>query len=764
LDQVKSDVLVCCIEHFKIFLIVVYHPYWGNVKQHQEIVEHLQIIIDKHVPHDYFLFVCGDFNDLRHYFDTFVVGNDLTQVVDITTRGKNTLDLLFVPSKTHSNSYEVSGHNPLGRSDHKVILLQPAKPNVVKRKIRIRKYSPKQIAIFGEKLSKVDWNTCLSIFEDVDEITSNYNDCLYSLFDQCFPLKTVTLSSKDQPWVTPKLKMLMAEKDRAFHKKNKTAYISLREQLDREIKHCRNQFYQTEFKRHNPWRTINKIMRKSQKHQTLSEVQATRLNEKFSKVFIQDDRKATLNGTKAPIALTISQAEIVKAIQSIKSNASGPDLIPGFIYRKFAHILAYPLSAIYNASMTQCKFPSCWKLANIVPIPKGQSDFRPISLLSFPSKVFEKIVSKNLILPHVLLNIKSNQHGFIPTKSVSTTTAVTLVKGEILNKVTSNGGYVRCLAVDFQKAFDRVSHTCILKQASLDFNIPENTCYWLKSYLEDRRQRVIFDNGNVTQWKECTSGVPQGSVLGPMLFCIIMNSYTPISPRTKSILYADDLTLTHSVGPGQSDELQAEILNLISWCNENKMKINPTKCQLLNTTFTKQTFQPIYIEHNLIQPSTEIKLLGVLISENMSSKSHGLSILKKCALGMAIIRRLRRTGLHNNSLWMAYLAFVRSHIIYCWPAICDMPTSIMQKYHALERQAQLLCGNPKTKSLSHQLNDICSNLIKQITRCRQNPLRCLFLERLPSSQHLRTQCQLLPMNRSNKVMKSFAKYYKLSTS
>jgi len=758
-DSSKSEVLVFTVEYFKVFILVLYHPYWGNVKEHENTLNYIQHILDTKKPHGFNSIICGDFNDLRFKLKNFEISNSLSQLVKVPTRKSEILDLIYVPTSLQGRYNTAEVKSPLGRSDHNVILLTPRSKTVHRNKIKIRDFSSKNMAKFGEMLVCIDWNKTLPINSDIDIMTNNYNLVLFSLYDKCFPLKTVTLSSDDQPWTTPKIKLLMAQKDRAFHKGQHMRYVSYREHLIRELESSKKKFFASIHSKRSPWDSINKIVRNKSRRNEINETQAENLNSNFSDVFLQRSATFKLNDDNLPINLTIMEHEVALTIASVKSNTCGPDNISGSIYKKFSTFLAYPLSIIFNSSLQQKKFPSCWKQANIVPVPKGKGEFRPISLLPFPSKVFEKIVLRNLLLPNITRSIKLNQHGFIPKRSLSTTTAVTLLKTDAVNKLTSKGGYIRCLAIDFCKAFDRVSHEHLIQQALFQLNFSPQICLWLESYLSNRKQRVIYGDAQATSWKECTSGVPQGSVIGPVLFCILMNSYEPLHSRSKVILYADDLTLLHYVSPNDVDNTNHEIKHLLDWCSKFCMTINTKKTKLLNISLAPRIFQPISMHDSTIEPVETLKLLGVTICSSLSSKEHGLQTLKKCAKGMAMVRKLKCAGIQNEALWLAYLSFVRCHMAYCWPSVCDMPQSVLKKYNIIEKQASLICNTKIKVPLNTQLTKLCINLMNQIGRNKNHPLRSLFNEQFLSNYNLRSHCPLVPVNRSTRVMKCFPKFY-----
>ena len=212
--------------------------------------------------------------------------------------------------------------------------------------------------------------------------------------------------------------------------------------------------------------------------------------------------------------------------------------------------------------------------------------------------------------------ISANQFAFVPDHFTGTSISVTILKCYVLNQLCSLGGSVRCIAIDFSKAFDKVSHKHLLEIAQNDFHLPLGFIIWLKSYLIDRKQRILHNDDKFTDWISCTSWVPQGSVLGPILFCMLMNSYEPLYPSTKAVLYADDLTLLHHTGLN-IDRSQMEIDHLVQWYSNNSMTINVGKCASMTFTFVDKVLMMSLFTNQKCQRLMSSNFLESL-SENSS--------------------------------------------------------------------------------------------------------------------------------------------------
>ena len=139
-----------------------------------------------------------------------------------------------------------------------------------------------------------------------------------------------------------------------------------------------------------------------------------------------------------------------------------------------------------------------------------------------------------------------------------------------------------------------MSHKRLLEVAQNDFHLPLGFVVWLKSYLIECKQQILHNDDKFTDWISCTSGVPQGSVLGPILFCMLMNSYEPLYPSTKAVLFSDNLTLLHHTGLN-IDRSQVEIDHLVQWCSNNSMTINVGKCASMTFTFNDKVLNDVFI-------------------------------------------------------------------------------------------------------------------------------------------------------------------------
>ena len=328
-------------------------------------------------------------------------------------------------------------------------------------------------------------------------------------------------------------------------------------------------------------------------------------------------------------------------------------------------------------------------MAQVIPIPKSEqlsnpTNYRPISLLSILSKLLERYVQTHL-LNHFedYSPLSAQQWGFSKGKS---TTGALLSTTHAWHMALEAGEDVCCVFLDLTKAFGKVPHSP-LSQTLADRGINAHLLNWLYDYLSQRSQYVVV-NGERSKCSNVISGVPQGSVLGPLLFIIYLDGITklPLHDGSCLLLYADDILLYRRI-QHQEDYLllQQDIATLELWLQQKYLQLNVAKCKYMVLTRKHHPIDPSHplaIQGAPIERAFEFKYLGVCLTHNLSWKSHILQISKKARKQAGIIYRTFYKYSNPDCLKQLYLSFVRPHLEYAtpvWDPYCSSHVDILEK-------------------------------------------------------------------------------------
>ena len=343
--------------------------------------------------------------------------------------------------------------------------------------------------------------------------------------------------------------------------------------------------------------------------------------------------------------LTFDTSDIEDAIDCIKPHSSCPDYeIPEIVLKKCKSKLSLPIKLIWERSLESCKVPSHYKFQQITPIHKKESkaypcNYRPISLTSHVIKIFERVIRKHLVDFLDKNNIiNSKQHGFCKGKSCLTQL---LAHYDEMIQNALDGKDTDVIYLDFAKAFDKIDHQVLIKKLKL-YGISGNLLLWLEDFLKDRTQGVSL-NGKMSLIELVLSGVPQGTVLGPILFLIYINDLADVARFSTCRSFADDTRLSKSVSCcSDMDLLQSDLNEVIKWSASNNMALNEDKFQFMSFSANNDKYFPVLpftnqiLEYETPQgfsilPENPVKDLGVLISSDFSWSSHIDEITSKAS-------------------------------------------------------------------------------------------------------------------------------------
>ena len=671
------------------------------------------IVGDLNLPHADWLTSFSNIPIEQSFIDSF---NDLSlnQLVDSPThKSGNKLDILLCNSNELVENLSVLDPHSLCKSDHYPITFTIKKAFSRKRTPKRTVYNFKKANwdAINRDLCSVNWTFLSST--DPDSSWKLLKSCLLNLCDRYIP--KVTIKSEFQPpWFDSDLFSACRKKERHRQKFKESQsfldelkFVTSRKHF-KKLSSCKirdNLFnnddpalitkkfwahvkYQSNSCRIPNCVSYNNQLRLRPKDQ--AELFNNFFFDQFSEPSCYDVDISYDNDSNFDIAF--DHRKVRKLLSDINSNkAHGPDGIHGKILKNCAVGLAFPLTCIYKVSYNCGYLPEEWKLANVVPIFKKGSktevkNYRPISLTCLVMKVFERIVKEKLLsLTNDLLDPR--QHGFLEHKSC-TTNMVLFCDSLALSLNENIINHV--IYFDFAKAFDSVNHDLLLHKLKSHYNIDGILLKFLTNYLKGRTQRVVLGSES-SSTMAVNSGVPQGSILGPLLFVLFINDLpSEVSEGTDIILYADDTKMWRKIrSPLDCSILQRDINSLNEWANRNKMKFHPSKCKVLSiSSRTHDNLSVVYsLGGTVLEFVNTEKDLGVDITPKLSWTVQCDRIYTKACQQLGIVRRNGHIVTDVRSRRALYLSLVRSQFENC--SIVWRPTtiSLSKKLESLQKRA-----------------------------------------------------------------------------
>ena len=417
----------------------------------------------------------------------------------------------------------------------------------------------------------------------------------------------------------------------------------------------------------------------------------------------------------------VNETEVVTILKEFKSSSPGWDSISPKIVKQTYTCFLEPLVHICNISILHGVFPNELKIAKVLPLYKGGDpkllvNYRPVSVLPVFSKLLERLMYERITEfineNDVLYNL---QFGF--RKNHSTTIALTLLQDKI-SKSLFDGEYVLGVFLDFSKAFDTVNHDILLRKLYA-YGIRGVAHEWLKSYLSCRTQYVVF-NGIESTKRTVTCGVPQGSILGPLLFLLYINDMACISNILYPMLFADDTNVFLS-GRNANQLIRimnGELLNIVDWLDSNKLSLNISKTHFI--LFRSQGMRKPLINDDLIIKNESInqdhktKFLGVIVDEKLTWFEHIQYIKCKIAKGIGIICKARQV-LNSKTLCTLYYCFVYPYLNYCVEVWGDTFKTYLQALVKLQKRVLRIISYSKwNASVDHLYNYYSIMQLKKI--------------------------------------------------
>ena len=566
-------------------------------------------------------------------------------------------------------------------------------------------------------LDRVDWESELNTKEP-DISWMNFKSILSKIIDKHVPMVNIKTEFKS-PWFDSECFQKCKEKEK-LHREFKTNKCP---KTEMKFKLCRKEFKnlvktkmranQWDSKRNRLakklWSHIKSASKNTRVPETIylggksssdTKVKADMFNrfffDQFSEASNYDIDISFESDHNFDIDFNIDK--IRNILRNIDCNkAQGPDNIHGIILKTYSDSLARPLSILFELIYNTGILPIEWKRANVVPVyKKGEKgnveNYRPILLTCISVKVMERIMYDELFCrTHQLID--SRQNGFLKNNScaMNMTRLIESVSTTLLQDLPTDIIYF-----DFAKAFDTINHDLIFNKLKYQYNIEGRMLKFFKSYLTNRSQRVVLVNCT-SDVVAVLSGVPQGSILGPLLFVLFINDiFFNIDENSSIGLYADDTKLWRKIATSADcDILQRDIDTLNTWCISNKMKFNTDKCKVLTVAnteplfmnelpFTKYSYK---LGDKILDYTSCERDLGIFINERFDWHDHHNFILKKGNQMLGMTKRTCHFVFDRGKKRMLYLTLVRSNFEHCSTIWRPVNIVDIQKFEALQKRA-----------------------------------------------------------------------------
>ena len=373
-----------------------------------------------------------------------------------------------------------------------------------------------------------------------------------------------------------------------------------------------------------------------------AEILATFFSSVFTKENMENMPTVHMSKTKGYLeSYQLEVEEVRKKLSRLNPNKSpGSDNLHPRILKEMKDVMDKPLTMLYQRTLSTGMIPHEWKHAKVTAIfKKGEkkkpNNYRPVSLTSIPCKIMESLIQDQIMKHMKSNNLFSNkQFGFLDGRS---TVLQLLILLDEWTKTIDEGGSIDCIYCDFKKAFDKVPHQCLLRKIE-GYGIRGEILGWIKAFLSDRTQQVIV-NGESSQCKDVTSGIPQGSVLGPLLFIIFINDL-PTQVKSDIFLFADDTKVLRTIKSADDQEtLQDDINIMLNWANKLQLEFHPDKCVSMSINNKGEQPRTCKMKDTTLKQVKREKDIGVIVDEQLKFESHIYEKINKANSMMGLICR-----------------------------------------------------------------------------------------------------------------------------
>jgi hypothetical protein len=759
-----------------IFLLTIYRPPNTCLEQYNNDIDNLLHELNKSVGMKNSLVVVGDFNiDLikisqhKHtlnFFNILLAHNlvpTITKPTRITEFSSTLIDNIFITNHPFAKFSFTSGIIYSDLSDHFPCFINLNLNSAEltnnynsNNPTATRKYNSQNYAKFAQLLKLINWDKYNNWTNksDVNAYFDFFHKEFSTIFDQAFPLITsikANAKSQNRPWLTSAIINSCKTKNNLYiiYKKypsllNLTNYKNYNKKLQQclrlaEQKHYLIKLQNTKDDTKAKWLLINQILNRNNLNSYPISFTINNNTTTDKKLIVEAFNSYYINlgsslATKIPssslspyvslnpihytsaVFLPSTEQEIIAIINNLKNDSSpGWDNIPNSVLKFAKYFISGPLTHIVNCMIITGTFPNQLKIAKVIPCYKSGdksliTNYRPISILNSLSKIFEKVIVARLKSFIAKNNILYNfQFGF--RENYSTNLALISYIDYITSAIDS-GDKVASVFIDLSKAFDTLNHKILINKLNL-YGIRGQVLSLFASYLSNRKQYVQYHNQD-SSLQIINCGVPQGSILGPILFLLYINDIYKCSSLLKLILFADDTTLSfkHKNIDELTKILNVEINKISEWMRVNKLSINISKTFyiLFRPSLKLSNNIKLAIDGCEIHKVSHLKFLGIFIDDKLSWKIHIKHLESKVSSLIGILSKIRfKINIETSNL--IYDGLIISQLNYCNVLWASGYKTTINKLETLQARALRICNRldyklskPKTFALLNRLS------------------------------------------------------------
>ena len=758
LEHASCCELLCIVitqGSYKVLLCLCYRPPGQCAEEINNFLMDLQTCIDKAYAEKFdAIILTGDFNDrsvlfyedhltseLGNKLRDLVVGNNMFQLIKepthFTENSAYILDLIITDSPGYINKSGLL--DPICELHHVPVYanLSICREKIPSKSREVWHYNNADIEGLNAALHDLDWKNMIENNQDINNTVTRFTETFISIAKQYIPVRKINIRSKDKPWVTPGLRKLMRLRNRWSGRYNKTGYAEhkiirniYRSRVKHELRRLKRNYFETQLNHlNNPelsckkyWNIVkqlygNKIKQPiptlidNNNYYVTDESKACLLNEYFAQqsifvpppnchlpefTYITDSRLESIDITPFKVSKILQRLPVKKA--------SGPDQVNNTLLKLTADVICDPLANIFNKSLNTSLYPEDWKCANMSAVyKKGEryikDHYRPISLLSCISKVMERLVFESMYDYFISLGLLTKYNSGFKKNDSTVNQLITLVHN--IYKSLDEKNDVCMVFLDVSKAFDKVYHEGLIFKLR-QLGIEGKLLKWIKSYLTNRKQRVVL-NGKMSDWKHTNAGVPQGSILGPLLFLVFVNDIVD-SIDSKIFVYADDTSIMRPIKDPEYDFqiLNSDLHTLSKWAKQWHVTFNcaKTECMIFSLKNKPPSYPPLFLNNTIIKQVNHHTHLGLILDSKLTWKDHITKICTKASQRITNIKRIRylipRVTADN-----LYKTLVRPLLEYA-DVIFDNTSQLMKKkIDQVQREAivMITCAYHRTQTV-----------------------------------------------------------------